>query len=118
MLILTRSRDNIQHMAKEINTEIANVAFAGLTAAGKTTHSKILAEQLGFKYVSATQTILDIIGMDEVPDRVWFDKYDEVEQGSKLYILVEELLRWRLLLDNQYTQELLSKRRLSSIYSW
>ena len=79
-------------MTKGVNAERANVAFAGLTAAGKTTHAKILAEQLGFNYVSATQTILDIIGMDEDPDRVWLDKYVEVEQareGDKIDIELE-----------------------------
>jgi hypothetical protein len=35
-------------------THRPNIAFAGLTAAGKTTHAKILAEQLGYEWISAT----------------------------------------------------------------
>ena len=60
-----------------------NIAFAGLTAAGKTTHAKILAEQLGYKYVSATKMILDIIGIDHAPDRVWFTNYEEIEKARE-----------------------------------
>lgn len=36
----------------------------------------------------------------------------EVDQGSKLYIFIEELLRWRELLDNRFRQEKLNKSRL------
>lgn len=60
------------------------VAFAGLTAAGKTTHAKILAEELGFEYISATDIILDILQIRETtPDRVWFSSYDKIEQARK-----------------------------------
>ena len=41
----------------------------------------------------------------------------EVHQRNKLYILTQELLRWRVLLDNLYRQEQLSKKRLDAIYS-
>jgi cytidylate kinase len=63
--------------------EQPNIAFAGLTAAGKTTHAKILAEQLGYRYVSATQTILDILGMNDNPDRVWLTSYDKIEKARE-----------------------------------
>ncbi|WP_427174520.1 cytidylate kinase family protein [Arthrobacter sp. 92] len=55
-----------------------NVAFAGLTAAGKTTHARILAESLGYRYVSATELLLKILNIDHNPDRVWFERSDEV----------------------------------------
>lgn len=70
-------------MTQSNNVEQPNIAFAGLTAAGKSTHAKILAEQLGYRYVSATQTILDILGMDENPDRVWFANYDKIEKARE-----------------------------------
>lgn len=41
-------------------TNRPNIAFAGLTAAGKTTHAKILAHELDYEYVSATKIILDM----------------------------------------------------------
>ena len=60
------------------------IAFAGLTAAGKTTHAKILAEELGYGYISATDIILDILQIKETtPDRVWFSDYDKVEQARE-----------------------------------
>lgn len=73
-----------------------NIAFAGLTAAGKTTHAKILAEQLGYKYVSATEIILDILDMANDPDSVWFTHYDEIEkerEGDKIDIELESRVR-------------------------
>ena len=61
-----------------------NIAFAGLTAAGKTTHAKILANELGYTYVSATEIILDIIGMDNNQvDKVWFSNYDEIQKARE-----------------------------------
>jgi cytidylate kinase len=40
---------------------MTNVAFAGLTAAGKTTHAKRLAADLGYDYVSATDILFEIL---------------------------------------------------------
>ncbi len=37
--------------------------ISGLTAAGKTTHAKLLAAELGYRYVSATEIIADMIGI-------------------------------------------------------
>lgn len=41
----------------------------------------------------------------------------EVYQGKSLYIFIEELMRWRGLLEVQYQQYRLGKRRRNSIYS-
>ena len=49
-----------------------NVAFAGLTAAGKTTHAKLLAKSLGYEYVSATEILLRILGIEKEAERIWF----------------------------------------------
>lgn len=57
------------------------MAFAGLTAAGKTTHARLLAEQLGYGYVSATEVLLGILGIDAANDGVWFDRYDQIQSA-------------------------------------
>jgi hypothetical protein len=38
-----------------------NVAFAGLTAAGKMPHTRRLAEELGYDYLSATDILLETL---------------------------------------------------------
>lgn len=50
-----------------------NIAVSGLTAAGKTTHSRLLSAELGYRYVSATAIIADMIGIprSEVDSRFW-----------------------------------------------
>lgn len=58
-----------------------NVAFAGLTAAGKTTHARMLATELGYGYVSATEVLLEILGIDAPADGVWFDRFDQIRNG-------------------------------------
>jgi cytidylate kinase len=40
---------------------MTNIAFAGLTAAGKTTHAQRLAADLGYEYVSATDILFEIL---------------------------------------------------------
>ena len=60
-----------------------NIAFAGLTAAGKTTHAKILAEHLGYEWISATAIILDILGVEENPDKVWFNDYERIQKARE-----------------------------------
>jgi cytidylate kinase len=75
---------NIVLTMKKQETVRPNIAFAGLTAAGKTTHAKILATELGYEHVSATQTILDILKIkNESPDRVWFSSYDKIEKARE-----------------------------------
>lgn len=58
---------------------ISNIAFAGLTAAGKTTHAKRLAKELGYHYVSATDVLLEILGIDDPSDQVWFTRLEEIQ---------------------------------------
>lgn len=40
---------------------MTSIAFAGLTAAGKTTHAQRLAADLGYDYVSATNILFKIL---------------------------------------------------------
>jgi cytidylate kinase len=75
-----------------------NIATAGLTAAGKTTHGKLLAAALGFKHVSATELFLHFANItDESPTGLWYRKFDAIEklrEGDALDDLVEaELVR-------------------------
>lgn len=66
-----------------LGTTRPNIAFAGLTAAGKTTHAKILAERLGYEVVSATALILDIIGSRANPEKIWFTDYEKIEKARE-----------------------------------
>ena len=61
-----------------VSVEQPNVAFAGLTAAGKTTHARLLAHELGYAYVSATEVLLDILGIDASGDGLWFDRFEQI----------------------------------------
>lgn len=53
--------------------EKPNVIISGLTAAGKTTHARLLASELSYRYISATEIIADMIGVDrrEVGPGFW-----------------------------------------------
>jgi cytidylate kinase len=57
----------------------SNIAFAGLTAAGKTTHARRLALQLGYDYVSATEILLEMLGIDDPNGQVWFRRLEEIQ---------------------------------------
>lgn len=78
------------------NIERPNVAFSGLTAAGKTTHAQILAEQLGYDYVCAGQVMLDILDMSRSVEGVWFSEYDkiaEAREGDKVDMELDARLK-------------------------
>ncbi len=60
-----------------------NIAFAGLTAVGKTTHAKILAEQLGYEWISATAILLDLLGTGTCPEKVWFTDYESIQKARE-----------------------------------
>lgn len=79
-----------------------NIAFAGLTAAGKTTHAKILAAQLGYEYISATKILLDILHSTKKPETVWFTSYEEIQRAREDERVDRELeRRVRELADNR-----------------
>ncbi|KPM50382.1 hypothetical protein ACG83_40325 [Frankia sp. R43] len=88
----------------------ANIAFAGLTAAGKTTHARLLASELGYGYVSATEVLLEILGMPVTAERAWLERYDEVQTARAGDAADEELDR-RLL-------ELAAGRRHTVFDTW
>jgi cytidylate kinase len=56
---------------------MTNIAFAGLTATGKTTHARRLAADLGYDYVSATDILFEILGMTPGKDP-WFSQLDAI----------------------------------------
>jgi len=74
----------------------SNIAFAGLTAAGKTTHARRLAVELGYAYVSATDILLDLLGIRDPSEQVWRTRLAEVhaarEDGSVDAELEERLV--------------------------
>jgi cytidylate kinase len=61
---------------------MTNIAFAGLTAAGKTTHARRLATDLGFDYVSATDILFEILRVprDAHP---WFSQGDAINAARQ-----------------------------------
>jgi cytidylate kinase len=75
------------------NTRL-NVAFAGLTAAGKTTHARLVAAQLGYEYISATDLMLRLVGLDSVPSAgVWFTHFEQLERARADDRIDDELER-------------------------
>lgn len=59
---------------------MTSVLISGLTAAGKTTHSLLLADALGYECLHFTQLLLeqlDICSEDE--NQVWFERMREIE---------------------------------------
>ena len=56
---------------------MTSIAFAGLTAAGKTTHAQRLAADLGYDYVSPTDILFEILRVprDAHP---WFNQADAI----------------------------------------
>ncbi|ONH22647.1 cytidylate kinase family protein [Pseudofrankia asymbiotica] len=74
----------------------SNIAFAGLTAAGKTTHARRLAAELGYEYVSATDILLGLLGIRDPSEEVWRTRLEEIhaarEDGSVDAELEERLV--------------------------
>ena len=56
-----------------------NVMIAGLTAVGKTTHSRILARQLGYDVVGATEYLLSNANFDTTRGHPWLEHLTELE---------------------------------------
>ena len=56
---------------------MTNIAFAGLTAAGKTTHAQRLAADLGYDYVSATDILFEILRVPR-DTHPWFNQADAI----------------------------------------
>jgi CMP/dCMP kinase len=49
-----------------------NIVISGLTAAGKTTHARLLATHLGFNYVSASQLLAAAAGIEVTSEEHWW----------------------------------------------
>jgi cytidylate kinase len=66
---------------------MTNIAFAGLTAAGKTTHARLLAKGLGYDYVSATEILFEILQVRDRDAHPWFTQLDAINaarEGGKV----------------------------------
>lgn len=83
----------IQEDADMQRTVRPNIAFAGLTAAGKTTHARLLAGQLGYEMVSATAILLDILGVRANSEKIWFTDYERIQKAREDDSIDSELER-------------------------
>lgn len=78
-----------------------NVCFSGYTAVGKTTHSLLLAATLGLSYVSASEILLDRLGVDRAQaneSQIWFHRYHEfgtLLKSTSIDAEIDELLGHR-----------------------
>ena len=70
---------------------MTNIAFAGLTAAGKTTHAQRLAADLGYRYVSATDILLEILQMRDPGAQLWFTQLDAITAAREGDAVDDEL---------------------------
>lgn len=61
---------------------MTNIAFAGLTAAGKTTHAQRLAADLGYDYVSATDILFEILRVPR-DTHPWFNQADAISAARQ-----------------------------------
>lgn len=93
-----------------------NIAFAGLTAAGKTTHAKILAQQLGYTWISATAIIIDILGTGANPEKVWFTDYARIQAAREDDRVDRELERRIQILAQHHDGLLLDTWAMAYIY--
>jgi cytidylate kinase len=81
---------------------MTNIAFAGLTAAGKTTHARRLASDLGYDYVSATDILFEILRIPDPGAHLWFTQLDAISAAregetvdAELESRLEDLARTR-----------------------
>lgn len=58
--------------------------FSGLTAAGKTTHAKLLAQDLGYAYVSATEILVELSGVHR-------DDGESIWSNAEKYAYIQNL---------------------------
>jgi CMP/dCMP kinase len=70
---------------------MTNIAFAGLTAAGKTTHARRLAADLGYRYVSATDILLEILQVRDRGAHLWFTQLDAITAAREGDAVDDEL---------------------------
>ena len=70
---------------------MTNIAFGGLTAAGKTTHARRLAADLGYRYVSATDILLEILQVRDRSAHLWFTQLDAITAAREGDAVDDEL---------------------------
>jgi cytidylate kinase len=78
-------------------TQKLKIAFSGLTAAGKTTHSMLLADELGARWLGATQMLVSLAGVDHPPDEgLWASEVgraiERAREGDELDRRLDALL--------------------------
>ena len=78
-----------------------NIVISGYTAAGKTTHARLLAHALQFEFISAAEILLTAIGfnLSNISEsEIWYrhnERIHQIRQSSKLDEELDEYLRDR-----------------------
>ncbi len=77
------------------NFHSINVCISGLTAAGKTTHCHLFAGTFGFTYVSASQILLFLAGLNPIQKRdFWLTENACQLWNDEMTIRIDQELRW------------------------
>lgn len=83
-----------------------NVVLSGLTAAGKTTHARLLAERLGYRYVSASQVLASLAGIEIDPrTHWWLERGGDLSRAREGHVLDRELDRRMVALTAEADQQ-------------
>jgi cytidylate kinase len=76
-----------------------NIVVSGYTAAGKTTHTRLLAQAMGWQYISAAEILLEKLGLDtsvSSESEIWFYHNDEINRLRRGTGIDDELDRFLL----------------------
>ncbi|MBF6427838.1 MULTISPECIES: hypothetical protein [Nocardia] len=103
---------------------MVNIVIAGYTAAGKTTHARLLAESMGYETVWAAGLLLESLGFDVTEEsQLWFHRSEEVERRRSAvavdldgYLVARAASEDNLIFDARYLPWAYSSRDILRIW--